>query len=79
MSGSENGLAELSASEAVIAFASWLSTRQTHLTIGAKAQVGPVLRAVQEFCEVNELTRPREDFHTRIRMPGTGRPAGAAE
>ena len=60
---------ELSASEALFGFAGWLTTRDKTVSMGALHECGAVADLVIQFCEVNNLTEPREGWEKRLTHP----------
>jgi hypothetical protein len=60
---------ELSASEAVYGFASWLTTRKKQTFMGATHDAAVVAELVDLFCKVNELEPPRDNFDQRLLHP----------
>lgn len=54
-----NNLANMSASEAVYAFAGWLTTREEPTVLSAGHDAAPVAELIRQFCEANNLTPPR--------------------
>lgn len=52
----------LSASEAIYAFAGWLTTREVPLTMSARHDAAPMVQVVREFCERYALSEPREGW-----------------
>ncbi len=61
---------KLTASEAIWALAGWLSCRDTTLKVGAKHNCVPLVDAVAEFVQANELKEPTEGWEVHIVRPG---------
>ena len=60
---------ELSGSEALFGFTAWLTRRKSEVTFSAKHDAGEVASLVNEFCKVNELAEPRENWTDRLTHP----------
>ena len=60
---------ELTASEAVYGFASWLTCRNKSITIGATEECSPVADLVARFVVENNLTLPRESWVDNLKHP----------
>lgn len=58
---------EMSASEALYAFAGWLTTRQERTVMSARDWATPVADRVAEFCKHHGLAEPREGWAERIK------------
>lgn len=63
---------ELSASEALVGFAGWLTTRDCTLMIGASHDVAGVADLVQQFCVTNNLAEPRIGWQKKLTHPRRG-------
>ena len=64
---------DLTASEALFAFMSWLTTRDESITLGKDHDGLQAAELVRDFCIVNMLTEPRADFFDKqIRHPVKG-------
>jgi hypothetical protein len=50
---------ELSASEAIYAFAGWLSSRSEAVLVGAVHDCSPLAKAIEDFCQEQGLPEPR--------------------
>jgi hypothetical protein len=59
----------LSASEAVVGFAAWLTTRAEAVTFGAGYDAAIAAELVKEFCEANKLAEPREGWAQKLTHP----------
>lgn len=57
----------LSPSEAVFAFAAWLTCRDKEITIGATHDASPVVELVSAFCSSQGLVFPRNNYHKAIK------------
>lgn len=64
-----NGEQQLNASEAVIGFAGWLTSRPTTVTWGADHEADSAAQAVEEFTKANGLPAVRDDYTTRLKIP----------
>jgi hypothetical protein len=62
---------ELTASEALFGFMGWLTARDEQVVFSASNHAAPAAELVVEFCKVNGLSEPREDWTTRLIMPPT--------
>ena len=58
---------EISASEALFAFAAWLTTRPTTTHLGMHHDVPPVIERIKEFCKSQGLAEPRPDWDDKIK------------
>lgn len=56
-------MSELSASEAIYAFAGWLSSREEGVLVGAAHDCSPLAKAVEDFCQEKGLAEPRPGWH----------------
>jgi hypothetical protein len=61
---------KISASEAVLAFAAWLTCRENSVTLGAHHHAGCAVDLVKEWLDANRLPDPRQIFPRNIRHPG---------
>ena len=52
-------MGKISASEAVLGFMGWLTTRDETLMISANHVCGPAADVVKEFCDANNWPAPR--------------------
>ena len=59
----------LSASEALYGFAGWLTSRTEPVTFSATHDAGKAVELVAEFCKVNQLPEPREDWANELAHP----------
>jgi|GEM_PF-642057 len=57
---------ELSASEALYSFVSWLTGRKELVAFGASLNAAPAAQLVSAFIKVNKLPETRPDWHKRI-------------
>tara|TARA_R110000851_G_scaffold268071_2_gene420674 strand:+ start:6144 stop:6449 length:306 start_codon:yes stop_codon:yes gene_type:complete len=58
------------ASEAVVSFVAWLTTRPEVTTMSAAHDSAGPANLVRDWLAVNELREPRDDFHTiEVRQP----------
>lgn len=60
---------KLSAAEAVMGFAAWLSTREQVTKFGSSEDCAPLVARVREFCETNDLGEPADDYTDRLKHP----------
>lgn len=60
---------ELSASEALIGFCAWLSSRKEKTVMSDSDDLANITCKVEEFCDVNNLTEPREDWSDYLSFP----------
>ena len=60
---------KLSPSEALYGFVGWLTSRDEVIKIGATEEVPPLPQLVEEFCKVNKLKEPREDWADNLIHP----------
>ena len=59
----------LSASEAVLGFAAWLTTRDETTKMGAKDDCAPIVGLATRFCETNGLPDIRENWADALTHP----------
>jgi len=59
----------LTASESIYAFNAWLTTRNAKVKLGAKYDCVPIITLIDEFCKVNNLQKPRENYQDYFIMP----------
>jgi len=57
---------ELSASEALYSFVSWLTTRKELVAFGSSLDAAPAAQLVSAFVKIYGLPEPRPDWHKRI-------------
>lgn len=62
-------------SEAVYAFAAWLTCRKQLVTLGSTCDAAPVAELVKEFTESQEWKPPRDDYTTRLKDYPVEQPA----
>jgi hypothetical protein len=63
-----SGVDGLTPSEALYAFAAWLTCRDKSITFGAAHDAAPAAEVVATFCEEQGFVPPRDDYHTRIKV-----------
>jgi hypothetical protein len=68
---------KMSAREAVMGFAAWLTTRDEAVTLGSAHPCGDVSRLVDEFCDANALAPIRESWPDGLKMPQSQQEVGA--
>ena len=61
----------LSASEAIYGLLGWLTSRDKTVTFSAKHNASIAAELADEFCTANNLTFPRDDFHTNLIHPAS--------
>jgi len=61
----------LSASEAIYGLLGWLTSRNKTVTFSAKHDASIAAELADEFCIANNLTFPRDDFHTNLIHPAS--------
>jgi hypothetical protein len=61
---------ELTAAEALYGFCAWLTTRDERTVMSASDDAAPIPQLIAEFCKVNDLKEPREDWHEGLIHPG---------
>ncbi|MHA1702050.1 MAG: hypothetical protein ACTSWK_07270 [Promethearchaeota archaeon] len=59
----------LTATEAIFAFCAWLTTRKETIKIGSNIHIGPVVDAINQFMETNNLPDPRGNYTDYFVMP----------
>lgn len=59
----------LSGSEAVYGFLAWLMCRDTSVTFSAVHNATEAAKLAEEFCEVNSLPDPRENWTKYLTRP----------
>jgi hypothetical protein len=57
-------------SEALFAFGGWLTSRRERLVCSATDDAAPMADAIAEFCKRQNLSQPREGWHTVIKRSG---------
>ena len=65
----EQTIEEMSASEALYGFVGWLTTQDEPITAGSTHDCAVWAEKIKEFCDVNKLSEPREDWTTRLIHP----------
>ncbi len=60
---------EMTGSEVLFGFMGWLTTREQEETFSAHHDAASAAALVAEFCKVNKLTAPREDWTDRLFHP----------
>jgi len=64
-----NKMTKLNASEAVYGFAGWLTTRKEKTVMGSNIDCAPIADLVGEFCKVNKLDDPSENWPNNLVHP----------
>uniref|UniRef100_A0A6M3K5Q6 Uncharacterized protein n=1 Tax=viral metagenome TaxID=1070528 RepID=A0A6M3K5Q6_9ZZZZ len=60
---------QLTASEAIFGFCAWITTRKEKLSVGANEDCSPIVKLIDEFCGINDLEEPRENYTDYLDMP----------
>jgi len=60
---------EMTASEALYGFAGWLTSRDQQVVFSSRDNAALAADLVCEFCSVNKLSVPRNDWTDKIIMP----------
>jgi len=60
---------KLTGSEAVYGFCGWLTTRREIKEMGSSKNCSPIVDLITQFCEVNSLEEPRENYHEILVSP----------
>lgn len=56
-------------SEALFGFGGWLTTREEEITMSGHHNASPVADAIAEFCKVNDLDEPRDNWTDYLTHP----------
>lgn len=59
----------MTASEALFGFCAWLTTREEKTVMSSGDNCGGIADLVKEFCEVNNLPEPRENWTDYLTHP----------
>lgn len=62
-------LDEMTASEAILGFCGWLTSRETRTIMSSRDNASEIVKLIGEFCKVNNLTPPREDWDNWLKHP----------
>lgn len=54
-------------SEAINAFCGWLTVQETPVILGAQNEVGPVIEAIQKFCNAYGFPAPRGGWEKAVK------------
>ena len=65
----EMDMRELTGSETLYGFAGWLTTRREVTRMSASHDCAGIPDLIQEFCEANGLSEPKEDWHEILIHP----------
>ena len=65
----DNQKTEMTASEAIYGFCAWLTTRDEQTVMSATDDSAPIPPFIKEFCEVNGLDEPRENYTDYLTHP----------
>ena len=60
---------QLSGSEALYGFVAWLTTREEEITLGSTKDCGAIPNLIDEFCQINQLSDPREAWSELLTHP----------
>ena len=60
---------KLSPSEALFGFAAWLTSLEKPITLSAHHEAGIAAELVGEFCRVNNLKEPRDNWTEFLTQP----------
>ena len=60
---------ELTGSEAIYGFCTWLTTRKEVTKMSSKHNCAIIDNLIKEFCAVNELSEPADDWHKLFTYP----------
>lgn len=60
---------KLIASEAIIGFCAWLTTRNEITKMGASEDCSPIVKLAMEFCDENQLKCPRDGWENNLIHP----------
>ena len=61
---------KISPSEAVFAFAAWLASRRSPVTLSRHHDAAPAANLAAQWCQINELPEPRDGIYpANIRQP----------
>lgn len=60
---------EMTGSEAIFGFCGWLTTRKEKTIMSASDDVAGIAELIKEFCEINKLTKPRNDWAKLLTHP----------
>lgn len=64
---------DLTAHEALLHFAGWLTSRDEVMTLSGRHDAAPMAEAVHDFCAVNMLPEPRDGWELKaVRHPSSG-------
>jgi len=69
MSTSDKMKNEMTGSEALFGFMAWLTTRENKVTFSAHHDAAPAAELVDEFCKINNLAEPRENWTDYLTHP----------
>ncbi len=62
-------LDEITGSESVYGFCAWLTTRKEKTIMSSKSNAAIIADLIQEFCNANELTDPRDNWTDFLKHP----------
>ncbi len=62
-------LKEMTGSEAVFGFCAWLTTRKEKTVMSSKNNCAKIADLIKEFCEVNKLNDPRDEWTNFLTHP----------
>lgn len=59
----------LKGSEAIFGFCAWLTTRKKKTIMSASDDAGAIPPLIKEFCDLNKLSDPRENYTDYLTIP----------
>ncbi len=62
-------LNEMTGSESVYGFCAWLTTRDEKTVMSAKNDSAKITELIKEFCDVNKLSTPRDNWTDFLKHP----------
>jgi hypothetical protein len=66
-----NSKRKLSGSEALYGFCGWLTTRPVITKMGDTEECGGIPDLIEEFCKVNDLPPPENNWNEVLKHPST--------
>ena len=62
-------LKEMTGSEAIYGLCAWLSGRKEKTIMSSKSNMAPIADLIKEFCDVNKLNDPRDEWTNYLTHP----------
>ena len=62
-------LTEMTGSEAIYGLCAWLITRKEKVVLSSKHNAAPIAKLIKEFCEINKLIDPRDNWTDYLTHP----------